>query len=603
MIKKIVSALLCAAMLVSSFAACGGQEGSSASEESSAAGESSTASQEEGSEAEASETGENTSPYEEFITVDIFDSQANYQGMQTGWFGEMVKEKFNMELNIIAPNVAGGGDSLFQTRSASGNLGDIVIYSAQGGKLQDLVTAQLITDLTPYLDGKENLATYMEAIEYTSENNVEEDGLWCVPSEVSTREATEPMAGVDPNSALYLRWDLYEQLGYPEINTLEDFLPVLKDMMELCPTSDSGKSTYGISLFKDWDGDYVSNVAELSSMYGYDRVGYAFHKADGSGEIQNMLDENSEYMRAIRFFNQANQMGIVDPESTTQNYDTLTGKYADGQILYSQLPWHGAVAYNTEDHISEGKGMYMAELKDATIRQWGAYSVGNTEVVMMVGSKAQDPQRMVDFIDWLYSPEGIASGYERYCGPENVLYTMEEDGPVLTDLGVDCFINGDGTMPEEYGGGSWSDGMTKLGYKLISSGDVNPDTGYPYDPTLWDSYMELNTNPVLEKWQEHMGASTPIEFLENNNEMMVSPGISFSPAADSTEIATLRSQIGSVIVENTWQAMFAPTSEECEQYIQTMIETAKGLGYDQVYAVDEANAQAKRDAWAEVAGE
>ena len=54
-----------------------------------------------------------------------------------------------------------------------------------------------------------------------------------------------------------------------------------------------------------------------------------------------------------------------------------------------------------------------------------------------------------------------------------------------------------------------------------------------------------------------------------------------------------------MVVENSWQAVFASSEDEFNQYIDTMIETAKGLGYDQVYAVDEANAQAKRDAWAE----
>ena len=28
----------------------------------------------------------------------------------------------------------------------------------------------------------------------------------------------------------YIRWDLYEQLGCPEVETLEDFLPILKQM-------------------------------------------------------------------------------------------------------------------------------------------------------------------------------------------------------------------------------------------------------------------------------------------------------------------------------------------------------------------------------------
>lgn len=604
MFKKLASALLCVALLASSFAGCsGGGESSTASGTESGTGSSSTSSEASETSGEA-EAGETNSKYEEFLTIDVFDSQANYQGIQGGWFGEIVKEKFNMELNIIAPNVAGGGDTLFQTRSASGNLGDIVIYPAQGGHLQDLVTAQLIVDMTPYLEGKENLATYMDAIEYTSQNNVEEEGIWAIPSEVSKRDATEPLTGVDPNSAIYLRWDLYKELGYPEIGTLEDLLPIFQDMMELCPTSDSGQPTYAISLFSDWDGDYVSPVAELSSMYGYDRVGYAFHLADGSGEIVDSMSIDSPYMRAIRFFNQANQMGLVDPESTTQNYDTLTGKYADGAVLYSQLPWHGAVAYNTADHLSQGKGMYMAPIMDETIRQWGAYNMGNTEVVTMVGSQAQDPQRMVDFIDWLYSPEGIACATERYMGPENVLYEIDDNGePQLTDLGVECFIDGDGTMPEEFGGTAWLDGNSKIALKIISAGDINPETGFEYDPTLWDCYSELTTNEVFADWQEHMGAANAYEYINSNGQMMTSPGLSFSPEADSTEISTLRSQIGSTICQYTWQAMFASTSEECEQLIQTMIDTAKGLGYDQVYAVDAANAQAKRDAWAEIAGE
>ena len=48
-----------------------------------------------------------------------YDVAANYQGMQTGWFAKVVKDRFNIELNIIAPQVA--GDTIFQTRASSGN--------------------------------------------------------------------------------------------------------------------------------------------------------------------------------------------------------------------------------------------------------------------------------------------------------------------------------------------------------------------------------------------------------------------------------------------------------------------------------------------------
>ena len=138
--KKVVSAVLAGVMASAMVAGCG--QSSGGSDSSTAASSSAAAATETATEAaETADAGEGAAKYPEFITVDVFDSQANYQGIQSGWFAKIVKDKFNMELNIIAPNVAGGGDTLFQTRSANGNLGDLILTNANKGRLQDLVTA------------------------------------------------------------------------------------------------------------------------------------------------------------------------------------------------------------------------------------------------------------------------------------------------------------------------------------------------------------------------------------------------------------------------------------------------------------------------------
>ena len=31
-------------------------------------------------------------PYEEFITIDVFDGLANFQGIQSGWFAKIVRD-------------------------------------------------------------------------------------------------------------------------------------------------------------------------------------------------------------------------------------------------------------------------------------------------------------------------------------------------------------------------------------------------------------------------------------------------------------------------------------------------------------------------------
>lgn len=97
----------------------------------------------------------------------------------------------------------------------------------------------------------------------------------------------------------------------------------------------------------------------------------------------------------------------MDPESTTQNYDTLYSKYKDGAVLFSPWPWLGQAAYNVTEHVEEGKGFMAIPVADTQIYSWGCYAKGNPTNSAMIGSKAQDPQRMADFIDWLYSPEGI----------------------------------------------------------------------------------------------------------------------------------------------------------------------------------------------------
>ncbi|WP_252891626.1 hypothetical protein [Thermoclostridium stercorarium] len=53
----------------------------------------------------------------------------NKAGEQTGWFAKIVKDKFNIEMNMIASNVE-GGDTKFATMMASGDLGDIVIFGS-----------------------------------------------------------------------------------------------------------------------------------------------------------------------------------------------------------------------------------------------------------------------------------------------------------------------------------------------------------------------------------------------------------------------------------------------------------------------------------------
>lgn len=536
--------------------------------------------------------------YEETITIDVYDGLANYMGIQEGWFAKLVKDKFNMELNIIAPNVAGNGDTLYQTRTAAGDLGDLIIVD-NGQQYNELVEAGLLLDASEYYKNMPNVSRFNEAVEHM---NQESGGIYGFPTSVSSLSATTPSEGLDPTFGAYMRWDLYGNQGYPEVNTLEDLLPVVKKMQEDNPTTESGKKVYGFSLFSDWDGNMMNAAKQLVTYYGYDELGFVLAKADGS-EYQSILDSDSEYIRALKFYYEANQQGLVDPESTTQNYDTLFAKFQDGQVLFSWWPWLGQAAYNTQTNLDAGKGFMMVPIQDQTIFSYGSEVYGGKQFIG-IGSKAEDPERISQFIDWLYSPEGVLANSSQTSGssgPEGLTWEMVDGEPVLTDFGKQALLDGNGDVPEEYGGGTYKDGVSALNVNTILPIDINPKTGVSYSYTMWESYQKDNTNPVISDWSEQMGgATTTIQYLEDNDQLSVAPGASYVAPEDSSEISTLRNQVKSTIVEYSWKMVFAKDNNEFDKLLKEMQETADGLGYQTVLEFDMTNAKDQNEKRMEV---
>ncbi len=571
--KKMLSLLLTAAMAVGMLAGCGRNADNNSATES--------------------------EKYAKEITIDVFDSEANYQGVQTGWFAKIVKEKFNMKLNIIAPNVAGGGDTLFQTRSAAGNLGDLIICNTSNGKLSNLVTAGLLLDMTDYLKDEENVTKYQSAIDSMKSLTGEKDGIYAIPTEVSENAPTEASVGLEPNYGPYIRWDYYKEVGYPEMNNLDDLLDTLQKMQEKARKEEGTDDIYAFSLFKDWDRNMMTLARNITCMYGYDEVGIALNANDGS-DVQSTIDDDGIYKTALEFLYKANQMGLVDPESTTQNYDTMYQKLKSGKCLFSFWSWMGQGAFNTPDNTAAGKGFKLAPVKDMKIGVNGCRVNGNQEIAVMIGSQTEDPQRIADFIDWLYSPEGImanqANGTSGTCGPENLTWEEKDGQPVLTEFGKKALSGDEVNVPDEWGGGNWQDGVSALNVTLVNAVDTNPVNKEPYMYTLWKSTIEDNKTALDEDWSNQMGCDSAIDYLKSNNMLDIAPGDSYVIPEEDSMITTLRSQCGASLTEYSWKMVFADDEKSFDGLFKELQKTLTGLDYDTLFTNDKEQAEAKTQA-------
>lgn len=520
------------------------------------------------------------------LTITVFDNAANYQGEQTGWYGKIIKDKFNITLNILAPQVA--GDQLYKTRTAAGDLGDLVIVD--NSQLEELIPAGLVIDITDKLKNTKYLSQYVDK-HFKPFNaafdKVNPDGkIYALPTfEADTSPTT--FSEELPYSSPIMPWDYYKGVGAPKLNNLNDLLNVLKQMQEKYPKTPDGKPIVPITLWKDWDGGGMENVRWLSGWYGYQQPdGTSTIQLNAKGDIVPLIDDNSMYKKILQFFFDANQQGLVDPDSPTQDWNKVAEKLTNKQVLLLWYSWQTGF-YNTIERGRNGDGNVSVPIADTHIIQNSDAYYGSGRV-FAIGSKAKDPDRIMEFLDWLNSPEGL-----RYytAGFEGFNYEKTTDGKFkLTEVGQTAFQNNT-PVPDEYGGGGYQDGQSKLNTMIMSDFVVDPDTKEFYNTNYWSSTIEANKTALKTDWQKAFNATNATDYYLKNNMIDIVPNINTSLGSDSSDIKNKRSQISDYVKNTSWKMVFAKNQAEFDQLWTKMQKDVVGLGWNDVVAVDTERAQ------------
>lgn len=568
--KKLVSLLCVAAMTAGILTGCGGDAGSTNA--SGSAGSAANASSESAGSSDSSSSSDT-------MTLEIFDVAANYQGMQTGWFAKVVKDRFNIELNIIAPQVA--GDAIYQTRASSGNLGDILIL--EKNQFQDCVATGLIKDISGEIWNSENLSNYKEQID-TLNNSLEgNDGkTYGIPTEMMNTSPTSYSQDVIYSSPL-LRWDLYSELGCPDIADLDGLLDVLEDMMQNHPTNASGDPCYPFSLWADWDGGDgmlgIANVVQLTTWYGEKIKGSVILKPDGT--FIPLTDKNGTYYKILKFLNTAERRGLVDPDSATQDWNSACAKMSAGQVYLMWYSWQVGF-WNSTDRLQDGSAFIFTPVADQTYYT-DADSYYGSGRVFAVGSQVDDAkyQRIMEFLDWYASPEGLMFQHD---GIEGFNYEKGEDGRLYQ-------INSNALMdnlpvPEEWGGAGYQDGNNAINQWIVSANSVNPLTNEAYSVNYWSTYKEATMTDMKKAWQEKFGAEEPADYMKKNNKLVISPNVSVALPSDSADISVIRNQCNETVCDYSWRMIYAKDDAEFDSMWDEMTTQLTGFGFDDLMKFD-----------------
>lgn len=505
------------------------------------------------------------------ITLTVFSQLANYSGEQAGWSADILLEKFNVILNIV-PDLNG----TYQTRMEAGDLGDIVVFGSNGddylnaieaGLLYDWNEDNLLAEYGPYI--QEHMGNAL-----TQNANISGGTTYGFGHAVaSSRE--------EHQAFFYtwdVRWDLYKQLGYPEVKNLDDLVELFKQMKEICPTDDNGNPTYAVSLWPDWDGDMVMYVkSTATAYYGYDELGIGLYDPE-TGNYYDCLDVDGPYIEALRFYNKLYQNNLLDPDSMTATYDTMTEKVQAGGTFFSIFNYAGRSVYNTDEHLAEGKMMNSLVPSEASPIVYGMDTLGGNRI-WAIGAKTDYPELCMEIINYLSTPEGrLTMEY----GPQGVCWDYDEDGyTYFTELGKKCHADIETSMEEAGYKGTFHDGQLQINNITWALDAINPDSnGERYNCDYWASNLNANVSEIEQDWKDFTGCNTTDEYMESGN-YTVSPASAFTQSKQDAEFKTKWTQTTDCITTYSWNAIYAKDDAEFDSIVAEMIQKANEYYYEE----------------------
>jgi len=508
----------------------------------------------------------------EHVDLVIYSQLANFSGELTGWAAELLREKFNVSVTIINDGVAG----TFQTRMEGGFLGDIILFGNDADDYRDASAAGMLFDWLHddlLWDYGEFIADhFMQAL---NKNRSITGTLHGFGHNVAGSASDHQAFYYYP----HLRFDLYQQVGSPQINTLEDFIPVLAEMVALEPTTPFGTKTYAVSSFPDWDGDMVMMVKSTPALYGWEEFHIGLYDTK-TQTWEGALQEGGWYLRALKFYNTLFQMGLYDPDSQTQTWDDLREKYQNGQAMFNIFSWI-ADNYNVDENVNAGRMMRPVVAADQINLADGLNVFGGNRV-WAIGANSNYPELAMEIINWLSTPEGVLS-YN--YGPKGVTWDIDADGEAfLTELGLEVHENDDEAVIS-YGGwtGAYRLGTFEHNNTTWSIDAVNPESpsGLNFRHSEWPSTeLAKVVRPIEQAWRDWSGFVKEDDYIRNNGST-VAIASTYRAERKSRQLDTIWRQVTNTIKEGSWNAIYANSDAEFDQIVAQMIADAKAFGYDE----------------------
>lgn len=425
---KALAAVMAASMILT-VAGCGGGGNSSTAE-------SSTSSKTESSAAESTSGGDDSSATTGSSGPDDttehyeFDAYYSYQGSVKPWgedaASKYMNDKFNITVNYSCPEA--DADSKLNLMISSDDLPDVIILDRNANWLKLINLGKLVDVNTLKYEGCSFDEDILESTQKLLSVN---GGLYGIPN-WARKGAT------GGNMSWMVNHDVYEQLGSPELKTLEDLHQFMLDAKEKGVKTSDDQSIFPWLPRQDDNGFYT--VSAIYRSYGNPNlIDTYWSQADNDVKLA-VYDDN--YVAALKIANQWYKEGLFPETTYTDSNDQFTEKLANGRaaVTYYDFSQDDTTHFRTLLQEKDGNTYDLLgwELKDSPIYpaaegvDWVYGEEGGTVGwnVNCITTKAENPQRIFDLYSWMLTKDGSIN---MMYGPEGGLWEGKDDegNPIL----------------------------------------------------------------------------------------------------------------------------------------------------------------------------
>lgn len=486
---------------------------------------------------------------------------ATMSGQIGGWLGD-----FLLEHGLIVEILAHSAEKL-AALIASEELPDIMYVPKSYGAKLELAESGLIKDLEPYLDQMPHIAEnemMQFAMNYAKEY-VSGGTLNMLPMQVGPGAASSTTT-----AAVKLNWDVYQKIGAPTFNNLEELIPILKKMQEAYPQTEAGDKTYGMHLFAGSDSSYFYGILNVLAVmgYGYDELKYGIETNNMNNTYDYILDDDSAYKYALKYFNTLMREGLIDPASISTERSVQNAKIEAGAALAG---WLGVPGY-------EKDGYYPVWFKDYKLASGGGGFPYGSGHYVVVSEKTQNLDAVLKFLDMSADPEMVRV----FCsGPEGEMWTHNDKGElILTEKGEALWLKGETVEVKGqqyvYFNSPW----------LLHPNFIAAD-GQAANVASSKMFADLrNASEGQAAWAKHYGYKDFIEMIKDKGNLVPKYGVN---AAEFTEAITddqnlIISAAKDIIVNASWKMVYAESDEEFEKIWANAVKECDELGFKMIYA-------------------